>query len=83
MLTAMWIPISMTKRRQDEAHEHQGHSEFTAEYHFVSKHPEKLAHIDIMLLHAFPGIERIEVQLLTGAKQTAIQLTAKKNRIPF
>ena len=67
----------------DETHEHEGHSEFTAEYHFVSKHPEKLAHIDVMLIRAFPGIERIEVQLLTGSKQTALELTAKQNRIPF
>jgi len=66
-----------------EADEHKRHSEFTAEYHFVCKHPEKLAHIDVMLLRGFPGIERIEVQLLTGTKQTALELTAKKNRIPF
>ena len=66
-----------------EADEHSGHSEFKAEYHFVCQHPEKLAHVDVMLLRAFPGIERIEVQLLTVTKQTAIQLTSNKNRIRF
>jgi hypothetical protein len=66
-----------------EADDHQRHSEFTAEYHFVCDHPDKLAHIDVMLFHDFPGIERIEVQLLTGTKQAALELTAKKNRIPF
>ena len=67
----------------DEAHDHNGHSEFTVEYHFVCKHPEKLTHIDVMLMRAFPGIERVEVQLLTDAKQTALDLTAKHNRVSF
>jgi hypothetical protein len=71
------------QHEQHEADEHKRHSEFKAEYHFVCKHPEKLGHIDVMLLRDFPGIERIEVQLLTGTKQTALELTAKKNRIPF
>jgi hypothetical protein len=66
-----------------EADEHQRHSEFTAEYHFICKRPEKLAHIDVTLQHGFPGIERIEVQLLAGTKQTGLELTAKRNRIPF
>jgi hypothetical protein len=66
-----------------EADEHQRHSEFKAEYHFVCEHPDKLEHIDVMLFRDFPGIERIEVQLLTGTKQTALELTAKKYRIPF
>jgi hypothetical protein len=67
----------------DEAHDHNGHSEFTVEYHFVCKHPEKLTHIDVMLMRAFPGTERIEVQLLTATKQTALELTPKHNRISF
>lgn len=70
-------------QQNHEAVEHNRHSEFTAEYHFICTRPEKLAHMDIMLLRAFPGVERIEVQLLTGTKQTALELTAKKNRIPF
>jgi hypothetical protein len=63
--------------------EHQRHSEFTAEYRFVCKQSQKLGHMDVMLFHSFPGIERIEVQLLTGTKQAALELTVKKNRIPF
>lgn len=72
-----------SEKTHDEAHENEGHSEFTAEYHFVCKHPEKLEHIDVKLIGAFPGIERIEVQLLTGKKQTALELTAKTSRISF
>jgi hypothetical protein len=67
----------------EQADETESHSEFRAEYHFFCENPEKLTHIDVMLLRAFPGIERIEVQLFTDRKQTALELTAKKTRIPF
>lgn len=64
-------------------HEHERHSEFEAEYRFVCEKPEKLAHIDVVLFRFFSGIERIEVQILTGTKQTAQKLTAKENKIIF
>lgn len=64
-----------------EEDEHERHSEFKAEYHFVCKKPEKLALIEVLLFRLFPGIEHIEVQLLTASKQTAIELTANKNKI--
>jgi hypothetical protein len=63
--------------------EHERHSEFKAEYHFVCKNPEKLVYVDVMLFSIFPGIEHIEVQLLTGTKQTAMELTAAKKKILF
>ena len=63
--------------------EHERHSEFKAEYHFVCKKPEKLAYVDVMLFSVFSGIEHIEVQLLTGTKQTALELTATKKKILF
>jgi hypothetical protein len=72
-----------TNETHDEDHDHNAHSEFTVEYHFVCKHPEKLTHIDVMLMRAFPGVERIEVQLLTPTEQTALELTGKNNRLPF
>ncbi len=67
----------------DEAGEHQPHSEFTAEYHFVCEHPEGLTGVDVMLFRAFPGIEHIEVLLLTGTEQAALELTGENNWIPF
>ena len=72
-------------RHQDhrEGDEHERHSEFKAEYHFICSKPEKLAHIDIMLFRSFPGIEHIEVQLLTDTQQTALELTGKMNKIKF
>jgi hypothetical protein len=63
--------------------EHKRHSEFKAEYHFICKKPEKLVYVDVMLFSVFSGIEHIEVQLLTGTKQTAFELTATKKKITF
>ena len=63
--------------------EHERHSEFKAEYHFMCKKPEKLVYVDVMMFSLFSGIEHIEVQLLTGAKQTALELSAKKKKIIF
>lgn len=65
------------------ADEHERHSEFKAEYHFMCKKPEKLVYVDVILFSVFSGIEHIEVQLLTGTKQTALELTAKKKKITF
>jgi hypothetical protein len=36
-----------------------------------------------MLFSVFPGIEHIEVQLLTATEQTALELIAKKKKIIF
>ena len=66
-----------------EADENERHSEFKATYHFVCKKPKKLSQIAVRLFNIFPGIERIEVQLLAGTKQTAMELTAKKHAILF
>jgi hypothetical protein len=70
-----------------EDHQHgdanERHSEFKAEYHFVCKKPEKLAYVEVMLFSIFSGIEHIEVQLLTGNKQTAFELTTTKKKILF
>ena len=67
----------------DEAETHQLHSEFTAEYHFVCEHPEELRDVDVLLFRDFPGIEHIEVRVLTGTQQVAQELTAKNSGISF
>ena len=63
-----------------DADEHEGetHSDFKAVYRFTCQNPDKLATIDVRLFELFPGIEEIEVQILTETKQTALELTAKK-----
>jgi hypothetical protein len=76
------------KDRDQEHHkaheeEHARHSEFHSEYQFVCKNPGKLSQMDVMLIQSFPGIEHIEVQLLTETKQSAQELTAQSHRIKF
>ncbi len=65
------------------ADEHKGetHSDFKAVYRFSCQNPDKLAIIDVRLFELFPGIEEIEVQILTETKQTAMELTAQKPKI--
>lgn len=70
-------------KEHSEAGEHQRHSEFKANYHFICNKPNGLKHITVLLFKIFPGIEHIEVQLLTPKKQTAMELTAENNRIAF
>jgi hypothetical protein len=69
------------EKEHNKDNEHERHSEFKAEYHFVCKRPDRLSQIDVRLFHVFPGIEHIEVQLLNETKQTAMELTTKKNKI--
>lgn len=71
------------EHHEESEDEHARHSEFHSEYQFVCKNPGKLTQMDVMLFEAFPGIEHIEVQLLTGKKQSAQELTAQNHRIKF
>jgi hypothetical protein len=64
-----------------DSDKHERHSEFEARYQFVCQKPDKLSQIEVMLFSAFPGIEHIDVQLLTESTQTAVELTAKQNKI--
>ncbi len=63
-----------------DADDHGGetHSDFRAVYRFSCQNPDKLTTIEVRLFELFPGIEEIEVQILTETKQTAMELTAKK-----
>jgi len=56
-------------------HAQEHHSEFEATYQFVLKDPNRLSRIDVNLFKAFPGIEHIELQLVTEKRQTAQELT--------
>ena len=71
------------KHDEEGEDEHVRHSEFEAEYRLVCQHPEKLSKVEVMLIQNFPGIEHIAVQLLTGTKQTAQELTHKKSFLKF
>lgn len=68
-------------KEHSDADDHERHSEFKAEYHFVCQKPKKLSQIDVQLFRVFPGIEHIEVQLINETRQTAMELTAQQNNI--
>jgi hypothetical protein len=74
---------SNQEHHEENEDEHARHSEFHSEYRFVCKNPGKLSQMDVMLIQSFPGIEHIEVQLLTETKQSAQELTAQSHRIKF
>lgn len=67
----------------NDEQEHSRHSDFKAQYQFFCDTPEKLAYLDVMLFQIFPGIQHIEVQILTDTGQSAKELTAKDYRITF
>lgn len=74
------------KKHDEEDHhaeENERHSEFKVQYRFTCKHPDKLEQIEVMLFKSFPAIEHIEVQIITESKQTALELTSKKNKVLF
>ncbi|XCN74697.1 MAG: DUF2796 domain-containing protein [Candidatus Electrothrix aestuarii] len=66
---------------EDEHHEHGAHSEFHAQYRFECQHPDRLKGIDVQLFSAFPGFEKLDVQMLTPKGQTALELTPKKHQL--
>ena len=66
---------------EEEHHEHSVHSEFHVQYRFECRHPEQLKGIDVQLFSAFPGFEKLHVQMLTPKGQTAVELTPKQHQI--
>jgi hypothetical protein len=71
------------EHHEGDKDEHARHSEFHSEYRFVCKNPGKLSQMDVKLIRSFPGIEHIEVQLLTEKQQSAQELTAQSHTIKF
>jgi len=65
----------------DHDGEHYEHSEFHGLYQFSCATPEQLTSVDVQLFALFPGLERLDVQLLTPEGQTARELTAQNHVI--
>lgn len=60
-----------------------GHSEFEVEYQFQCQAMGQLSYIDVNAFDLFPGIEELEVTLLKGGQQLAMELNAKQRRIQW
>ncbi|MEO0803489.1 MAG: DUF2796 domain-containing protein [Cyanobacteria bacterium J06642_2] len=59
------------------------HSEIAATYRFECDRPEQLMQMDVKLFEQFPGIEEIEVQLLSETGQTSVELTPEQAQLSF
>jgi len=73
--TANWIS------ELEEGSNTAGHTEFKAEYQLSCEQIERLAYIDVQLFELFPGIEDLDVQVISVGKQFAIELNPGQQRI--
>ncbi|MEO1132659.1 MAG: DUF2796 domain-containing protein [Cyanobacteria bacterium J06639_1] len=67
----------------DDHADGETHSDILAEYRFECASPAQLTTMDVTLFEQFPGIEEIEVQLLSETGQTAVELTPAESELSF
>ena len=60
---------------EGEEHSEEVHGEFVTSYGFDCANPEHLQQVEVGLFEAFPKVEEIEVQILTGSGQIGTELT--------
>ena len=65
-------------------HHHKGkpdeqveHADLDADYRFSCAQPDKLTGMEVRLVEAFPGMRRIDAQVVGGKGQSAARLTAR------
>ena len=66
-----------------ENHEHEGHTDIQAAYHFQCDEPGKLTQLTVELFEIFPGMQKLEVQYIIEDRQGAAELTADGHAIKF
>lgn len=73
-----------------EAHHHgeageedHVHADFHVSYRFHCEAVSALTHMDVNLFTHFPATEKLEVQLITPARQTGVELTPGNARLGF
>lgn len=72
------------EHEHEHEHEHGGqHSEFHAHYHFQCGAPSKVTHVDVGLFQRFPGIQKLNVQVVSSAGQSAHVLEPDAARLNF
>lgn len=71
------------KHAELEKHAEDGHSEFSATYHFKCRNIDKLTHIDVRLFDRFPAARELEVQAITPAGQILRELKPGSARLVF
>jgi hypothetical protein len=71
------------EQHEDDKHAGEAHSEFQASYRFDCAAPDALKQLEVRLFELFPGTEEIEAQVISGAGQTAAELTAAAPNLPL
>lgn len=56
---------------------HEEHGDLDADFRFACAQPGKLTGMEVRLSDAFPGMRRIDAQVVSGKGQSAARLTAK------
>jgi len=68
---------------ENHEHEHEGHSDMEATYHFECDRPGELTQLSVELFEAFAGTHKLEVQYVINSKQGAAELTAGSHVVEF
>lgn len=58
-----------------------GHSEIHAHYRFVCRTPQRLQNLSVDLLQEFPGIETLDVQVVTPQRQYGMTLSRDEREL--
>lgn len=62
-------------------HEEESHAEFHAHYHFRCRNIAALDQIDVQLFAHFPATHELDVEMITGKGQKAVELNHDHNRL--
>jgi len=66
-----------------DVHEEPGHADLDAQIEFSCQRPSELAGLEARIFAVFPGLHRIDAQVVTPARQSAATLTAGSRMIAF
>lgn len=72
------LEVGHKEHGHNEKHDkHEGHGDLDADFRFTCAQPGKLTGMEVRLSDAFPGMRRVDAQVVSGKGQSAARLTAK------
>ncbi|MFZ3323051.1 MAG: DUF2796 domain-containing protein [Usitatibacter sp.] len=66
-----------------ESHEEAGHADLDASIEFSCQRPSELKAVEAKIFAVFPGLHRIDAQIVTPARQSAATATTESRMIAF
>lgn len=63
------------------ASEPGGHADFDASYRFDCVHPDRLDRLDVLLIHAFPSVQKVVVDVITSEGSTEQVLEGTNHQV--